>query len=77
MLQTLKLVDILLINDTRSKMLAGESNLPRAAQKVWHGSAGSGDQTWRYGATIFFRGGALGLGIILFARRRIPIEEVV
>ena len=31
---TLKLVDVLLINDTETKMLAHESNLPRAAQKV-------------------------------------------
>ena len=33
--ETLKLVDVLLINDTEAKSLAGESNLPRAAQKVW------------------------------------------
>src|SRR5271166_1778665 len=32
--ETLKLVDILLINDTETKMLAGETNLPRAANKV-------------------------------------------
>ena len=27
-------MDVLLINDTETKMLAGETNLPRAAQKV-------------------------------------------
>jgi len=32
--ETLKLVDVLLINDTETKMLASESNLPRAAHKV-------------------------------------------
>src|SRR6202047_4245165 len=32
--ETLKLVDVLLINDTEAKMLAGEANLPRAAKKV-------------------------------------------
>ena len=31
--ETLKLVNVLLINDTETKMLAGETNLPRAAQK--------------------------------------------
>src|ERR1700716_4306557 len=34
LLQTLKLVNVLLINDTEAKMLAAESNLPRAAQQV-------------------------------------------
>ena len=32
--ETLKLVDVLLINDTETKMLANETNLSRAAQKV-------------------------------------------
>ena len=32
--ETLKLVNVLLINDTEAKMLASETNLPRAAQKV-------------------------------------------
>src|ERR1700726_3533733 len=32
--ETLKLVNVLLINDTETKMLANETNLPRAAQKV-------------------------------------------
>src|ERR1700747_2617658 len=31
--ETLKLVNVLLINDTETKMLAGEKNLPRAANK--------------------------------------------
>ena len=31
---TLKLVDVLLINDTETKMLAGETNLPRAARSA-------------------------------------------
>src|ERR1700685_1826096 len=32
--ETLKLVNVLLINDTEAKMLANETNLPRAALKV-------------------------------------------
>ena len=53
--ETLKLVDVLLINDTEAKSLAGESNLPRAAQKVsGHGAAGAGHQTWRIRRNHFF-----------------------
>ena len=46
--ETLKLVNVLLINDTEVKMLAGEKNLLRASQKVLaHGPAGAGGQAWR------------------------------
>src|ERR1700735_27647 len=61
---TLKLVNILLINDTETKMLAGESNLPRAAHKVLAmGPQALVIKHGEYGATIFFRGGAFGLGV--------------
>src|SRR5579864_6418460 len=61
--ETLKLVDVLLINDTEAKMLAGGGNLPRAAQKV----IGMGPRALvikhgEYGATIFFGAGAFGIG---------------
>ena len=75
--ETLKLVDVLLINDTETKMLAHESNLPRAAQKV----LAIGPQTLvikhgEYGATIFFREGAFGIGHHPFRAPSLPIEEV-
>ena len=40
--ETLKLVNVLLINDTEAKMLANETNLPRAANKV----LAMGPQAW-------------------------------
>lgn len=77
LVETLKLVDALLINDTEAKMLAGESSLPRAAQKV----LAMGPQVLvikhgEYGATIFFREGAFGLGKHPFRAPTLPIEEV-
>jgi sugar/nucleoside kinase (ribokinase family) len=61
--ETLKLVDVLLINDTETKMLAGESNLPRAAHKVLAmGPQALVIKHGEYGATIFFREGAFGIG---------------
>src|SRR5215469_10038119 len=36
LLQTLRGVDVLLINDTEAKLLAAETSVPRAAQKVLH-----------------------------------------
>ncbi len=75
--ETLKLVNVLLINDTEAKMLAGETNLPRAANKV----LGMGPQALvikhgEYGATIFFRAGAFGIGRHPFRAPALPIEEV-
>ena len=43
--ETLKLVNVLLINDTEAKMLAGETNLAaRRKQGAGHGPASAGDQ---------------------------------
>src|SRR5437588_8531121 len=75
--ETLRLVNILMINDGEAKMLAGESNLPRAAQKV----RAMGPQALvikhgEYGATIFFREGAFGVGGHPFRAPALPIEEV-
>src|SRR5277367_2325915 len=54
--ETLKLVDVLLINDTEAKMLAHETNLPRAANKVLAmGPQALVIKHGEYGATIFFR----------------------
>src|SRR5882762_3598667 len=76
--ETLKLVDVLLINDTETKMLAHESNLPRAAQKVLAmGPKALVIKHGEYGATIFFREGAFGIGHHPFRAPALPIEEVV
>jgi len=74
---TLKLVDVLLINDTETKMLAKESNLPRAAQKVMAmGPQALVIKHGEYGATIFFREGAFGIGRHPFRAPALPIDEV-
>jgi sugar/nucleoside kinase (ribokinase family) len=75
--ETLKLVDVLLINDTEAKSLAAESNLPRAAQKVLAmGPQALVIKHGEYGATIFFREGAFGIGRHPFRAPALPIEEV-
>jgi sugar/nucleoside kinase (ribokinase family) len=75
--KTLKLVDVLLINDTEAKMLAGETNLPRAANKVLAmGPQALVMKHGEYGATIFFREGAFGIGRHPFRAPALPIEEV-
>jgi sugar/nucleoside kinase (ribokinase family) len=75
--ETLKLVDVLLINDTEAKMLARETNLPRAANKVLAmGPQALVIKHGEYGATIFFREGAFGIGRHPFRAPALPIEEV-
>jgi len=75
--ETLKLVDVLLINDTEAKMLANETNLPRAANKVLAmGPQALVIKHGEYGATIFFREGAFGIGHHPFRAPALPIEEV-
>src|SRR5436309_5015268 len=75
--ETLRLVNILLINDGEAKMLAGEKNLPRAAQKVLAmGPQALVIKHGEYGATIFFREGAFGIGKHPFRAPALPIEEV-
>jgi sugar/nucleoside kinase (ribokinase family) len=75
--ETLKLVDLLLINDTEAKMLVNETNLPRAAQKVLAmGPQALVIKHGEYGATIFFREGSFGIGRHPFRAPALPIEEV-
>lgn len=75
--ETLKLVDVLLINDTEAKMLANETNLPRAANKVLAmGPQALVIKHGEYGATIFFRDGAFGMGHHPFRAPALPIDEV-
>jgi sugar/nucleoside kinase (ribokinase family) len=67
----------LLINDGEAKMLAGERNLPRAAQKVLAtGPKALVIKHGEYGATIFFREGAFGIGRHPFRAPTLPIDEV-
>jgi len=75
--KTLKLVDVLLINDTETKMLAHEPNLPRAAQRVLAmGPKALVIKHGEYGATIFFREGAFGIGRHPFRAPTLPLDEV-
>ena len=73
----LRLVNVLLINDTEVKMIAHETNLPRAAQKVLAmGPQALVIKHGEYGATIFFGQGAFGIGHHPFRAPALPIEEV-
>jgi sugar/nucleoside kinase (ribokinase family) len=75
--ETLKLVNVLLINDTEVKMLGGETNLLRASRKVLAlGPQALVVKHGEYGATIFFREGAFGIGRHPFRAPALPIEEV-
>ena len=75
--ETLKLINVLLINDGEAKMLANESSLPRAAKKVLAmGPQALVIKHGEYGATIFFREGAFGIGSHPFRAPALPIEEV-
>ncbi len=73
---TLKLVDVLLINDGEARMLAGESSVPRAARKVMAmGPKALVIKHGEYGATIFFRDGTFGWATILFGRLPCPLKK--
>ena len=75
--EMLKLVDVMLINDTEAKMIANETNLPRAAQKVLSmGPRALVIKHGEYGATIFFGDGAFGIGHHPFRAPALPIEQV-
>jgi sugar/nucleoside kinase (ribokinase family) len=75
--ETLKVVNVLLINDVETKMLAAEKSLPRAARKVLlMGPQALVVKHGEYGATIFFKEGAFGIGSHPFRAPALPIEEV-
>jgi sugar/nucleoside kinase (ribokinase family) len=78
LLETLKKVDILLINDGEAKMLADDASLPRAARKVLDaGPRALVIKHGEYGATIFFRDGAFGIGAHHpFRAPALPLDEV-
>jgi sugar/nucleoside kinase (ribokinase family) len=75
--EALKVMDVLLINDTEAKMIAKETNLPRAAQHVLAmGPQALVIKHGEYGATIFFREGAFGVGHHPFRAPALPIDAV-
>ena len=77
LIETLKLVNVLLINDGEAKMLASEKSLPRAARKILaHGPQAVVIKHGEYGATIFFREGAFGIGSHPFRAPTLPLDEV-
>ena len=77
LLATLKLVDLLLINDTEAKMLAGEANLLRAANKMMAmGPKALVIKHGEYGATIFFGDRKFGIGHHPFRAPALPLDEV-
>ena len=77
LLQTLKLMDLLLINDTEAKMLAGDSNLLRASNKVMAmGPKALVIKHGEYGATIFFGDHMFGIGHHPFRAPALPLAEV-
>ena len=77
LVETLKLMNVLLINDTEAKMLADDASLPRAARKVLAmGPQALVVKHGEYGATIFFREGAFGIGSHPFRAPALPMEEV-
>lgn len=75
--ETLKGIDILLINDGEAKMLAKDGSVPRAANKVLEmGPKALVIKHGEYGATVFFRDGAYGLGKHPFRAPTLPLEQV-
>ncbi len=77
LLETLKGVDILLINDTEAKMLTSDTSVPRAARKILEmGPRSLVIKHGEYGATIFFKAGTYGVGVRAFRAPALPIAEV-
>ncbi len=77
LLEVLKGLDILLINDTEARMLAGNSNLLQAARGVLEmGPRMLVVKHGEYGATIFHKSTQSG-GARTFRAPALPLEEVV
>lgn len=78
LLEVLKGLDILLINDTETKMLADNKNLVLAARAVMEmGPRMLVVKHGEYGATAFFGKGNDGIGAKTFRAPALPLEEVV
>jgi sugar/nucleoside kinase (ribokinase family) len=78
LVNTLKGVQVLLINDGEAKMLSKQSSLPRAAKTILDmGPKALVIKHGEYGATIFFKeGGFDGIGKHPFRAPTLPIDEV-
>ncbi len=78
LLDMLKGLDVLLINDTETRMLAGNSNLVQAARAVLEmGPRMLVVKHGEYGATAFHRATSNGVGGKTFKAPALPLEEVV
>ncbi len=76
--EVLKGLDILLINDTETKSLAGSKNLVQAARTVLAmGPRMLVVKHGEYGATAFYGSSPLNLGAKTFRAPALPLEEVV
>ena len=76
--QVLKGLDILLINDTETRMLAGNNNLVQAARGVLDmGPRMLVVKHGEYGATAFYGRSDNGFGAKTFRAPALPLEEVV
>ncbi len=76
--ELLKGLDILLINDTETRMLAGNNNLLKAARGVLDmGPRMLVVKHGEYGATAFYGKSQDGLGAKTFRAPALPLEEVV
>jgi sugar/nucleoside kinase (ribokinase family) len=75
--EMLKQIDALLINDGEARLLTGDPSLARAAQKVLQmGPQALVIKHGEYGATVFFKDGAFGIGRHPFRAPTLPIEAV-
>jgi len=78
LLEVLKGLDVLLINDTETRMLAGNQNLVQAARAVLDmGPRMLVVKHGEYGATAFHRAASDGVGAKPFRAPALPLEEVV
>lgn len=75
--ETLKGVDVLLINDNEARLIAGETSVPRAARKILQlGPRALVIKHGEYGATVFFKDREFGGGNHPFRAPALPMEEV-
>ena len=78
LLEVMKGLDVLLINDTEARMLAGNNNLVRAARAVMAlGPRALVVKHGEYGATLFRNTTSKSEGAELFSAPAMPLEEVV
>lgn len=78
LMEMLKAIHALLINDTEAKMLAVDSSLARAASKILTmGPKALVIKHGEYGSTVFFGENAFGIGHRPFRAPTLPLESVV